>query len=131
MSTNNDDATNLPRLEQQSIEWLIRLRTHELTETETREFADWLSHDLSHAHAFANAEDLFDVMTQAAQIKSQDIKPHPKNVGELAETATIFPSRNRRIGRWLTVSLALAAAWLIVVGLVLPEQASLWDVYLQ
>jgi transmembrane sensor len=129
MPTNSDDA-NLPQLQQQAIEWLIRLRTHELTETETQEFADWLSYDLSHAHAFANAEDLFDAMTQAVQIKTADAKPDPIDVRGLSVTAVIPPPHKRSSHRWLAVPLALAAAWLFAVTLVLPEQASLWDAYL-
>jgi ferric-dicitrate binding protein FerR (iron transport regulator) len=73
-------------LQQQAIEWLIRLRTHELTEAETIEFADWLSHDLSHTEAFANAEDLFEVMTHAVQMKMADAKPNPNSVRKPAET---------------------------------------------
>lgn len=126
----DSDETNLPHLQQQAIEWLIRLRTHELTETETREFADWLSHDPSHAHAFANAEDLFEVMTQAVQIKSADARANPNGVQECAVNATCPPPPKRRTIRWLAVPLALAAAWLFAVTLVLPEQASLWDAYL-
>lgn len=129
MPTDNDEA-NLPPLQQLAIEWLVRLRTHELTETETREFADWLSHDLSHAHAFANAEDLFDIMTQAVQLKTEASKPNPNSVSEIAVTAVIPPPKKLRAYRWLSVPLALAAAWLFAVTLVLPEQASLWDVYL-
>ncbi len=125
MPTDSDDA-NLPQLQQQAIEWLIRLRTHELTETETQEFADWLSYDLSHA----NAEDLFDVMTQAVQIKTEASKPNPNSVSEIAVTAVIPPFKKLRAYRWLSVPLALAAAWLFAVTLVLPEQASLWDAYL-
>jgi transmembrane sensor len=117
-------------LQQQAIKWLIRLRTRELNEAETLEFADWLSHDLSHAHAFANAEDLFEVMTQAVQMKTADAKPNPNGGRELPITAAIPPSRKRRSGRWLAIPLALAAAWLFAVILVLPEQASLWDAYL-
>jgi ferric-dicitrate binding protein FerR (iron transport regulator) len=76
----DNDEVDLPTLQQQTIEWLVRLRTHDLSEAETREFADWLSHDLSHAHAFASAEDLFDVMTQAAQIKMTEPTSSPKSV---------------------------------------------------
>ncbi len=127
MATDKDE-TNLLSLQQQAIEWLVRLRTHELTETETREFADWLSHDLMHAHAFAKAEDLFDVMVQAVQIKPVDAKPNPNGVRELAVTAAVPPPNCRPV-RWLAIPLALAAAWLFAVTLVLPEQASLWDAY--
>jgi transmembrane sensor len=128
MSTENDEANLLP-LQQQAIEWLVRLRTHELTETETREFADWLSHDQSHAQAFANAEDLFEVMSQAAQMKLAEAPSTPESAQELAENAAIPLSSKRHCRRWLAAPLALAACWLFAVTLVLPEQASLWDTY--
>jgi transmembrane sensor len=150
MPTDNDEA-NLPPLQQQAIEWLVRLRTHELSESETREFADWLSHDQSYAQAFANAEDLFEVMSQATQMKlaeepskaESDIfkSPHPSLLphGEgghsskstvLAENAaSSLPSKRHSRRRWLAAPLALAACWLFAVTLVLPEQASLWDAY--
>ena len=120
---------DLPPLQQQAIEWLIKLRTHELTEAETREFAAWLSQDLSHASAFGDAEDLFDVMAQAVQLKAAEAKPNPKIEQELAGSATIplLPKRSPR--RWIAVPLALAASWLFAITLVLPEQASLWDTY--
>lgn len=130
MQTDNDTAS-LPPLQQQAIEWLLRLRTHELTEAETLEFADWLSHDLSHTEAFANAEDLYEVMSQAAQMKSNGINPNPSNTGKPDAIAQkpITPPK-RRTHRWLSVPLGLAAAWLFAVTLVLPQQASLWDAYL-
>ncbi len=129
MTADNDEA-NLPPLQQQAIEWLLRLRTHELTEAETREFADWLSYDLSHANAFANAEDLFDVMTQAVQLKAAESTPKPNGVRGLPVTAAISLPSKRRPNRWLAVPLTLAAAWMFTITLVLPEQASLWDTYI-
>ncbi|MDO9105928.1 MAG: FecR family protein [Methylovulum sp.] len=120
---------SLPPLQQQAIEWLIRLRTFELTESETREFADWLSHDLSHAHAFANAEDLFEAMTQTVQMKTAVTAPKP-NSGRPDISTTVAPFRQRRPSRWLLIPLALTASWLFALNLVLPEQASLWDAYL-
>ncbi len=118
MYTDNDEA-NLSSLQQQAIEWLVRLRTHELTETESQEFADWLSRDLSHAHA----EDLFDVMTQSVQLKTAGAKSNPIGIRELAVTDVISTSGKRSPLRWLAVPLVLAAAWLFAVTLVLPEQA--------
>lgn len=127
MLTDNDD---LPPLQQQAIEWLLRLRSHELTESEIREFADWLSFDLSHTQAFAKAEDLFDVMAQALQMPALETNPSPFRLSELAfNTAKPAPPKNR-LSRWMVIPLALAASWLFVVNLVLPKQASLWDVYL-
>jgi transmembrane sensor len=129
MPTDNDTAI-LPPLQQQAIEWLLRLRTHELTEAETLEFADWLSRDLSHTEAFANAEDLYEVMSQAAQLKMEALNPSQKGGREPAVTTTLPVPQKRRANFWLVVPLGLAAAWLFAVALVWPQQASLWDAYL-
>lgn len=61
------DETKLPELKQQAIEWLILLRTHDISEAQTHAFADWLSEDILHAEAFASAEDVFNAMVVAAQ----------------------------------------------------------------
>ncbi|MEI8209057.1 MAG: FecR family protein [Methylococcales bacterium] len=127
LAENNE--TNLPPLQQQAIEWLVRLRTHELSEAETLDFADWLSYDFSHAQAFADAEDLFDIMTQAAQIKTVASTFLPKSKQVFAKPAIIPSAPKPRSRRWLAVPLALAATWLFVVTLVLPKQADLWSDY--
>lgn len=126
----NSEETSLPPLQEQAIAWLVRLRTHELSEAETREFADWLSQDLSNSEAFAKAEDLFDVMSQAVQINVVSTKPNPNTLPERVQTAAIPLQHNRNPLRWLAVPLALAASWLFTVNLVLPEKASLWHTYL-
>ncbi len=67
--THDNNPDNLSPLLQQAIEWLIRLRTSELSEEERQNFANWLSFDISHADAFARAEALFDNMTEAVKLK--------------------------------------------------------------
>jgi transmembrane sensor len=130
MQTDNN-TRSLPPLQQQAIEWLLRLRTHDLTEAETLEFAEWLSQDLSHSEAFANAEDLYEAMHQAAQLKVSGLTPD-QCVAQKPHAIAPKPmtSPRRRTYRWLAVPLGLAAAWLFAVTLVLPQQASLWDAYL-
>jgi transmembrane sensor len=61
------DTAKLPELMQQAIEWLVLLRSGELSEGETYAFADWLSADILHAQAFAEAEDLLNDAAIAAQ----------------------------------------------------------------
>ena len=125
MPTDNHEA-NLQPLQQHAIEWLLRLRTRELTEAETRAFADWLSQDAGHAQAFADAEDLFDAMSQAAQMEAE---PVPVTLSGANTTAVVARLPKRRPGRWLAVPLALAATWLFAATLVMPKQISLWDAY--
>lgn len=123
-----DDETDLPLLQQQAIEWLMRLRTRELTDAETRDFAEWLSCDVYHAEAFAEAERLFDVMTQAAQLPAPPLQIMPEPGGaKPVLTAAHSPRRKMPSARWLVLPLSLAAAWLFAVVLVLPEQADWWS----
>ena len=126
----NSEEPRLPPLQEQAIAWLVRLRTHALSEAETREFADWLSQDLSNSEAFAKAEDLFDVMSQAVQLRSVSAKPNPNTLPDRVQPAAIALQRKRNPLRWLAMPLALAASWLFAVNLVLPEKASLLDTYL-
>lgn len=125
MPTDNHEA-NLPPLQQHAIEWLLRLRTRELTEAETRSFADWLSQDVGHAQAFADAEDLFNVMSQAAQMEVESASDIRSGT---SATQMVARRPKRRRGRWLAVPLALAATWLFAVTLIMPKQISLWDTY--
>ena len=127
MHTDNE-AAGLSTLQQQAIEWLLRLRTQELSEAETLEFGDWLSQDLSHAEAFADAEDLYQMMTQAAQMPAVELSP-ATNIGQQPSAILTKPKphRKRHTHHWLAVPFSLAAAWLFTVTLVLPQQASLWD----
>ncbi|MEQ1558295.1 MAG: FecR domain-containing protein [Methyloglobulus sp.] len=61
------DQAELPELTLQAIEWLVRLRSDDMDEAETHAFADWLSEDIHNAEAFADAENLFQNLTIAAQ----------------------------------------------------------------
>ncbi len=63
-------AANEPQLlelKQQAIDWLVRLRSDDLSDGEMYAFADWLSQDHAHSSAFAAAENLFNDMVVAAK----------------------------------------------------------------
>lgn len=120
------DETQLPPLQQQAIEWLMLLRTRELTNSETLAFAEWLSSDVEHADAFATAEDLFNGMTHAAYLHKTRSAPTLAPVPEKTSVSIIPQRPPRRPARWLALPLGLAAAWLFAVTLVLPQQADLW-----
>ncbi len=133
------DTAKLPHLMQQAIEWLVLLRSGEISEAETHTFADWLSEDIVHAQAFANAEDLLNDAAIAAQsprvstpvITETSVVSANKQTTPSIKTAQ-FPTRysSARYARWLAVPLSLAAAWLFAVALILPEQSHLLDDYL-
>ncbi len=138
MPTKSDEA-KLPELKQQAIEWLILLRSDDISEAQTHAFADWLSEDILHAEAFAKAEDVFSAMVVAAQtpritnsLASNTNEPdHIKQaVTRIKQTPPIPKIPSKRYRSWLAVPLALAAAWLLAVNLVLPTQSNLLEDYL-
>ena len=122
-------------LRQQAIDWLVRLRSDDVGETEMLAFASWLAQDHAHSEAFAAVENLFDDMVLAAMSPVSDAQLQV-NSGE-AENAVAHPvklrSRRpspRRLFCWMASSLALAAVWLFVVMLVIPAQSHLLNNYL-
>ncbi|MCK9396380.1 MAG: FecR family protein [Methylobacter sp.] len=58
---------SIPELKQQAIDWLVRLRSDDLSDGEMYAFADWLSQDHAHSSAFVAAENLFNNMVLAAK----------------------------------------------------------------
>jgi transmembrane sensor len=138
----NSDEAELPELTLQAIEWLVRLRSDDMSEEETHTFADWLSKDALHTEAFAEAEDLFQNLTIAAKTP-RDISPILASPSKISATQDRTPVVSTPINKlsarrhvsilnksWLAMPLALAAAWLFAVALVMPKQSHLWDDYL-
>lgn len=124
---------------QEAIHWLVLLRSGEISEAETHAFAEWLSQDIAHTQAFAKAEDLFTDAAVAAQTP-RAVHPDSTQIDDSvskkpSEAATEVVKARRRIGssrltRWLALPLSLAAAWLFVVTLILPEQSHWFGDYL-
>lgn len=108
-----------------AVEWLVQLRGGGLSEAQTHAFADWLSESAEHANAFAKAERYFNDMVTAEKLLRPADKAftHPKQ--RLIPPVTALPRRTFK--PWLAIPLALAAAWLVAVGLVLPSQTNLLD----
>lgn len=128
------DETKLPKLKQQAIEWLILLRTHDISEADTEAFANWLSEDARHAEAFAKAETTFNDMAIAAlspRVTAPANKPIRK-LDTLSRAETAMPQKaNPAISpRWLAIPLTLAASWLFAIILVLPKQSNLLGAFL-
>lgn len=115
-SSENPQPDNLSEI---AVDWLVKLRGGNLSEAQTHMFADWISQDPRHAAAFGKAEDFFNKMAVYAR------HPRPKDVEPMPLAKITAPKRTFR--PWLTIPLALAASWLIVIGLILPEQSSLLD----
>ena len=117
------ETTASSDLMEEAVDWLVMLRGGNLSESDTNAFADWLLQDVEHADAFAKAEDFFNEMLVYAKIPSletdQPSYEHPPKV-------PIVKSK-RKVNTWLAIPLAMAAVWLIAVGLVMPQQSSLLD----
>ncbi|MCX7103510.1 MAG: FecR domain-containing protein, partial [Methylobacter sp.] len=138
----HSDQAELPELTLQAIAWLVRLHSDNMSEAETHDFADWLSEDIFHVEAFAEAEDLYQNLTIAAtspQVKAPIIvEPSktnvPQNCAPAAPILTIKPSAHRKTCTlnkgWLALPLAMAACWLFAITLVMPNQTHFFDEYL-
>jgi len=115
-----------PDLMEEAVEWLVKLRGGNLSEDETCAFAEWLSQDSEHAAAFAKAEDFLSEMVTAVKLpRPEYVEPKPNAKKPSQQPLTIPPPK--AVKPWLAIPLALAAAWLVAMGLVLPSQSSLWD----
>jgi transmembrane sensor len=129
------DEPQLSELKQQAIDWLVRLRSDDLSDGEMYAFADWLSQDRAHAEAFAAAENLFSDMVLAAKSPVANAETQAEaNIPQIKSLVNpVRPTRRpfpKRYTRWLAAPLGLAAAWLFAVILVIPSQSHLLDNYL-
>jgi len=130
MALSSQEASAL-LLQQQAINWLVRLRADDFSETEMVAFAEWLAQDHAHSEAFSAAESLFSEMLLAAKSPASDISARIE-VHDNAPIVKLPPQRSaaKPYRRWLTATLAMAAVWLFVVMLVMPKQAHWLDNYL-
>lgn len=138
MSANATDNP-LPDLTEQAINWLVRLHADDLSDAEACAFADWLSQDVSHTAAFAEAEDLFkDMVTVGEYISARStavVDPGQTKASQTMGNGTRLkpPATSQNFGQsqpWLAWPMGLAAAWLFAVLLVMPKQAHVLDAFL-
>ncbi|WP_347988604.1 FecR family protein [Methylomonas sp. AM2-LC] len=123
--SNSTQNTQSDPLTEIAVDWLVKLRGGNLSEEDTHAFADWMSQDPAHSAAFVKAEDFFNKMTlYARHPRPVDVEPIPQ---ENASTLTKIAAPKQVVKPWLIIPLALAASWLVAIGLVLPEQSSLLD----
>ena len=81
----SSNESQISELKQQAIDWLVRLRSDDLSDGEMYAFADWLSQDHIHSEAFATAEKLFNDMVNAAK--------SPAPIAETPTEANEAPTR--------------------------------------
>ncbi|NOU20307.1 MAG: FecR family protein [Methyloglobulus sp.] len=115
-----------PDLMEEAVEWLVKLRGGNLSEAQTHDFAKWLSQGSEHAAAFAKAEDFLGEMVAAVKLPRPADVDFKLNAEKPSQQPLTIPPR-KAVKTWLAIPLAMAAAWLVAVGLVLPSQSSLWD----
>jgi len=109
-------------LKQQAIDWLVLLRSDDVSDDELYAFSDWLAQDHAHSVAFSEAEILFDEMAQAAQYRVDIDQPQLKiQQKKISEKHQEF-----RVSRWFVPAFAIAASYL-VIALYLPQQMNLFD----
>jgi transmembrane sensor len=124
----------ITELKQQAIDWLVRLRSDDLSDGEMYAFADWLSQDHVHSEAFAAVENLFNDMVNTAKrpVANVDISSELNQIhldvnSTNKQEQRIHRPSSKRYTRWMASSVALAAAWLFAVILIIPQQAHLLD----
>lgn len=131
--TKIDEAQAREDARQEAIDWLVLLRSDELSAEDANAFAEWLARDGGHVAAFAEAEQLFSEMTAAATQLARPAAP----LREAPARLDPVPARSRqpwrrpagRAGRWWALGLAVAAAWLLAIGLVPRQEWQLLDAY--
>jgi transmembrane sensor len=120
---------NVSEQQQQAIDWLVRLRSDEMSDDELYEFAEWLALDHANSEAFSSAETLYDQMTLAAiqgNEKNQDMQESPSSL-TLNMQLKQGQRPPKRYSRLLIPFFAIAAIWLISVALFPPQQLHLLD----
>lgn len=119
-------------IQEQAIEWWVKLRDDDVEPESLHEFSEWLAESTSHMQAFAEAEQLFKDIVEAAQTEtlSTPQQQQPNNVVSFERQQNpAKPSSTKRLGSWLASALGVAAVWLIAVNLIIPSQANLFGDY--
>lgn len=129
--TNSFDERKLSDLKQQAIDWLILLRSDDVSKDELSAFADWMASNPAHSKAFNDAEKLFEQIILSVKSDAVQEKTHPE---KLAMPSSITPNQQKQPDQQnrgqlkrshrglLTASLAIAASVLFTTLLVsFPE----------
>ncbi len=128
MSTNDQQVSET---KQQAIDWLVCLRSDEVTDEQQYAFAEWLAEDHSHSEAFNEAEILFQQMTDGLQLHTVAAATEGFQAEQNSDIASLFPepktiyTRQKSPSYWLPTA-AIAAVWLLLVNLYWPQQFSFW-----
>lgn len=127
---NSQKTEVISKQKQQAIDWLVRLRSDDISDDELYEFADWLAQDHAHSEAFSAAESLFDEMTLGAKY-ADELEAKENNFDQPVRLLTAKQNQQKKTNNkqqffyWMKPLLAVAAVWLLVINLFLPQQVSL------
>jgi transmembrane sensor len=137
--TNPSDEPKLSELKQQAIDWLILLRSDEVSKEELAAFAAWMAIDTNHGKAYADAEKLFDqiiltvrsdtfnVQEQALPEKQSVPSPPPDQQTQQQQ----LQNQYKRSKRWLfPASIAIAASLLFTTLLGSFLKNNLFEIWL-
>ncbi len=118
---------NLPsdssQRQQQAIDWLLRLRSDDINESEYIRFADWLAEDHAHSEAMIWAERLFEDMRLAALHNSDGVEPlSPAQSEQTTQTIKKTTLLQRPWLKYGTVS----CVCLLLLLVFLPDQHTLF-----
>lgn len=119
------EEITLSDAKQQAIDWLITLRSDDISDEELQNFAEWLAQDHAHSEAFAEAENLFDDMSMAANFTSVHGSTFESKENDLSQPTTSL-TKNQSTRRWYTPALAIAACWITGIVLFFPPQTYWW-----
>jgi transmembrane sensor len=119
-------------VQDQAIEWLVKLREDDLDPAALDEFSQWLAENPRHIEAFAAAEQLFKDIVVAAQTAAINAPPQQKTNNVVSferQHNSAKPPSTKRLSSWLAGAFGVAAVWLIAVNLIIPSQANLLSDY--
>ncbi len=120
----------------QAIEWLVLLRSDNVSENDLYAFAHWLAEEHAHSVNFAEAEKLYDAMSYAANTPviseyNNVCAEMEKNQLPLILSSHLIheniPDKHNKRQRWLISAIAIAAVWLFATCLYFPQQFLLLD----
>jgi len=122
--TNEQQKINIRN---QAIDWLIKLRDVEISETEQHQLADWLAQDAEHSAALVEAESLFRDMQAAAETLTMPLnlaeinRPTPQALRLKSGRDQTRSNRPRLSRAWLYPAFAMAASCLLAINLLVNE----------
>ena len=117
---------NISEQKQQAIDWLVLLRSDDMSDDQLCEFAEWLALDHANAEAFSSAETLFDQMTAVSFKSKAENRVKPESSPQLTNIQSKQDhSQAKASNRLFVLPFAIAATLLLAVVLFFPQKLHL------